>query len=90
MLHEALDAARAGMIAIAHAAPDLALMIEGQAIFGAAGDEMEMAAHRPEEILRPRETLRLLRREHVEIDEFVDVVDAIDVFRDPEQRVKIA
>ncbi len=90
MLHEALDAARAGVIAIAHADADLALAIEGQAILGAAGEEMEMAAHRPEEILRPRETLRLFRRQHFEIDELVDVVGAIDVFRDPEQRMEIA
>src|SRR5690348_11272457 len=82
VLHEALDAARAGMGAIPHAGADFALPIERQPVFGAAGEEMEMAAHGPEEILRPREALRLFRREHFQLDELVYVVDAIDVFRD--------
>ena len=90
VLHEALDAARAGMVGVAHAAPDLALQIEGQAVLGAAGEEMEVAAHRPQEILRPGEALRLLGVEHVALDQLVDAVDAVDVFGDPEQRMEIA
>ena len=64
--------------------------VEGQPVLGAAGEEMQMAAHRPEEILRAVEALRLVRRQHLALDQLVDVVDAVEVFRDPEQRVQIA
>ena len=90
VLHEALDAARASVVGIAHQPPDLALAIKGQPVLGATGEEVQMAPHRPQEILRPREALRLLGREHLQTDELVDVVDAVDVFRDPEQGMEIA
>src|ERR1700687_5567732 len=45
MLHEALDAARAGMGRVAHAAADLALDVEGHALLGAAGQVVQMTAH---------------------------------------------
>ncbi len=90
VLHEALDAARASVVGIAHQPPDLALAIKGQPVLGATGEEVQMAPHRPQEILRPREALRLLGRQHLQTDELVDVVDAVDVFRDPEQGMEIA
>src|SRR5436190_14595329 len=49
-----------------------------------------MAAHGPQKTLRPAEAPRFLGRQHAEIDELCDVVDPVDVFRDPEQRVQIA
>ena len=90
MFHEAFDAARAGVVGVAHAAGDFGLVFEGQAVLGAAGEKMQVTAHRPEEILRAREALRLLGRQHLEIDQGRDVVDAVDVFGDPEQGVEIA
>ncbi len=51
VLHEALDVAQAGMGGVAEAAGHLALDVEGQALLGAAGEEMQVTAHRPEEIL---------------------------------------
>jgi len=47
MLHEALDAARAGMVGVAHAAAHLGLQIEGQPFLGAAGEIVQVAAHCP-------------------------------------------
>ncbi len=90
VLHEALDAARSGMVGVAHAPADFALQVEGEAVLAAAGEEMQVAAHRPQEILRALETLRLVGIEHLALDEIGHVVDAIDVFRDPEKRVEIA
>src|SRR5205807_7773957 len=58
-------------------------------ILGAFGDEMQMTPDRPQEILRAGEALRLLGGQHLEIDELVDAVDAINIFGDPEQRVEI-
>src|SRR6185437_11638614 len=43
MLHEALDATRPGMVGVAHAAPDFALPVEGEAVLGALGEEVQVA-----------------------------------------------
>ena len=51
MLHEALDMAQAAMRLVAEAFGELGLAIEAQPVIGAPGDEMQMAAHRPQEIL---------------------------------------
>src|SRR5262249_9477555 len=57
VLHEALDAARAGMVGVAHAPPDLALAVEGEAVLGALGEVVQVAAHRPQEGLRALEAV---------------------------------
>src|SRR5262249_41744860 len=90
MLHEPLDAAAAGMVGVAHPLADLGLQIEGQPLLGAAGEVMEVAANHPQELLGAREALRSVCREHAEVDEFPDVVGAVDVFRDPEQRMQVS
>ena len=51
VLHEALDVFQAGMRGVAEPHRDLALDVEGQPLLGAAGHEMHVAAHRPQEIL---------------------------------------
>src|SRR5579872_4862821 len=89
MLHEALDAAGAGVIGIAHLAAHFALAVEGQAILGAFAQEMEMAAHGPEEVLRARETRSFFRREDFALDETRHIIDAIDIFGDPEEGMEI-
>src|SRR6185437_11059517 len=90
VLHEALDAARPGMVGIAHAAADLALDVEGEALLGAAREVVEVAAHGPQEVLRPREARRLVGREDAELDELADLVDAVDVLGDPEEALEVA
>ena len=47
VLHEPFDTARPGMIGVAHAAADLGLQVEGQPLLGAAGEIMQVTAHRP-------------------------------------------
>ena len=90
MLHEALDVLLAGMLGIAEPHRDLALDVERQPLLGAAGEEMHVAAHRPEEILAAAEQLVFLLVEHAALDQLVRLAHAIDVFGDPEQRVQIA
>ena len=51
VLHEALDRRQAGMAGIAEPLGDLALDVEMQPLLGLAGEEMHVAAHRPQEIL---------------------------------------
>jgi hypothetical protein len=51
VLHEALDVLHAGMRGIAEADRNLALEVEGQPLFRPFGQEVDMAAHRPQEIL---------------------------------------
>ena len=51
VLHEALDRRQAGMAGVAEPLGDLALDVEMQPFLGLAGEEMHVAAHRPQEIL---------------------------------------
>ena len=51
---------------------------------------MQVAAHRPQEIGAAAEGAVFLRVEHAALDQFVGLAHAIDIFRDPEQRVQVA
>ena len=90
VLHEAFDILHAGMAGIAEPDRDLALHVERQPLFGAAGEEMQVAAHRPQEIGAAAEGAVFLRVEHAALQQFVGLAHAVDVFRDPEQRVQVA
>ena len=90
VLHEALDVGLAGAGRIAELAGDRPLHVEAQALLGPAGEEMQAAAHRPQKLLAAAEQRELARREQAGRDQFVRVLHAIDVFRDPEQRVEVA
>ena len=90
VLHEAFDILHAGMRGIAEPDRDLALHVERQPLLGAAGDEMHVAADRPQEIGAAAEGAVFLRVEHAAFDQFVGLAHAVDVFRDPEQRVQVA
>ena len=79
-----------GCVGVAEPHRDLALDVEGQALLGAAGDEMHVAAHRPEEILAAAEQAVFLAVEHAALDQFLGLAHAVDVFGDPEQRVQVA
>ena len=69
MLHEALDARRAGVVAIAHAAGELGLQVEGQPLLGPVGEVVQVAAHRPQEVLRLGEAVDLRASEQADIDQ---------------------
>ena len=90
VLHEAFDVLHAGMRGVAEPHRDLALHVERHPLFGAAADKMQVAAHRPQKILAAAEGAVFLRVEHAALDQLVGAADAIDVFRDPEQRVQVA
>ena len=68
----------------------LALSQVIQPFLGAAGDEMQMAAHAPQKFVAAFEEFQFLRREQSGADQFLDVAHAIDVFADPEERVEVA
>ena len=90
MLHEALDVAHAGMRGVVKPHRDLALDVEREPLLGAPHDEMHVAAHRPEEILGVAEHLVFRLIEDAALDQLFGAVHAINVFRDPEQRVQVA
>ena len=79
-----------GMLGVAEPHRDLALDVERQPLLGAAGQEVHVAADRPQEVLAAAEQLELLRLEHAALDQLLDVAHAVDVFGDPEQRVQVA
>ena len=90
VLHEALDVAQAGMLGVAEPHRDIALDVERQPLLGAAGEEMHVAADRPQEIFAAAEQSVFVAVEHAALDQFLGLAHAIDVFGDPEQRVQVA
>ena len=59
--HEALDRRGVAAVAIAHAPGDLRLQVEGQPLLGPAGGEVQVAAHRPQEVEGAQEGPHLAR-----------------------------
>ena len=90
MLHEAFDIAQAGMRGIAEPHGDIALDVERQALLGAAGEEVHVAADRPEKILTAPKHVVFVAVEHAALDQLLRLAHAIDVFGDPEQCVQVA
>ena len=90
VLHEALDVAQAGMRGVAEPHRDIALDVERQPLFGAAGEEVHVAADRPQKVFATAEHLVFVAVEHAALDQFLRLAHAIDVFGDPEQRVQVA
>ena len=90
VLHEALDVLQAGMLGVAEPHRDIALDVERQPLLGAAGEEMHVAADRPQEVLAAAEQPVFVAVEHAALDQFLGLAHAIDVFGDPEQRVQVA
>ena len=74
VLHEAFDVCLAGARRVAEALGDRPLQVEAQALLGAAGEEVQVAAHRPEEFLAAREQREFSRREQAGGDELARVV----------------
>src|SRR5215469_567764 len=90
MLHKTFDAATAGMVGIAHPATDFCLQVESQPLLGTPGEVMQVAANGPQETLGAIEVLRFFRRQHPQLDQFPDIVGAIDVLGYPEQGVEVS
>ena len=90
--HETFDGRRVAPVAIAHAPGDLRLQVEGQALLGAARGEVQMAAHRPQEVEGAQEGRHLLALEHLQVDDAVGagLGRGVQVLGDPEQGVEVA
>src|SRR3546814_8647794 len=88
-LHEAFDRALAGAVGEFHPARDLALEIEGQPVLGAPREDVEMAAHREQEIFGALELAQLARRHQPSVDELGHGAHAVDELADPDERVQV-
>lgn len=89
-MHEPLDLGFARPVGEAHPFGDLALQVEGQPILGTVRDGVEMAPHRPQEVLRAVELAIFVAAEQPGLDQLARLGDVIRVLPDPEQRVEIA
>ena len=90
VLHEMLDRPPPAGVAIIHAAGDFDLKVEGQLILRPPRDHVQMAAHRPKEILRRGEGLILLLPQEPDPDQFRRPAHPVQVFPDPVERLQIA
>ena len=79
-----------GPVLVAQARGDLALQVERQAIVGAAGEIMDVAAHGGEEALGALEVARLLLGQHALVDQLAGLAHAIEILGDPEQQMQVA
>ena len=93
--HEPLDAVLPAMPGVSHAGADHGLQIEGQPVFGAAGDVVQMEAHRPQERPRPPGVLGLAGGQDaaaraVGADQLAHHLGAEHVAAHPVQRLQVA
>ena len=78
------------MLGIAEPHRDLALDVEGQPLLGAAGEEVHVAAHRPQEIAAAAKPPVFARVIDAVLDQLLALAHAVDVFGDPVERVQVA
>ena len=90
MFHEALDIFQPRMGLVAKPARKLRLSVKTQTVFAAAGNEMQMAANRPEKVFAFLEPRQLLVGKRPLVGKLFRGIGVIEEFRDPEQRMKIA
>jgi hypothetical protein len=89
VLHEMLDRAAAGMVLVSQPFGDLHLDVECHLVLSAIGDQVQVAAHRPEKPLGRVEGGEFLGAEHAEIDQVPRAGHAMFVFRDPVERLQV-
>ena len=89
-LHEPFDRAFARPVGKVHAQRHFALQIEGQSVFGSPGDDMQVAAHRPEEVFRSPERAVFDPGQQPDVHQFGRISHFVDILADPVQRVQIA
>ncbi len=85
-----LDGAPPRAVFVAHALGDLDLEVEGEPVGGAVGEQVHVAAHRPEEFVGLAEGLKFVVGENLQRGQFGNARDAVDVFRHPEQGLQVA
>ena len=90
VLHEALDRAQAGMALIAEPLGHQLLHVEAQPLLGPAGEEVQVATHRPEEALAAAEAAIFVAVEHAGLDELGLGLVGIEILGEPVQRVQVA
>src|SRR4029079_16077724 len=89
-LHEALDRRLPGAVGVVHDPRDARLIFEAEPFLGPAGEQVQMAAHRPEEALGAVEPAKLCGGEQPRSDEVAGALDAMDILADPVKRVEVA
>jgi hypothetical protein len=89
-LHEPLDRRFPWPVGVVHDLGDARLIFEAQPLLGAAGEQMQVAAHRPEEALRAVEAAELGGGEKPGLHQVGRFLDAMDVLADPVERVEVA
>ena len=95
VLHEALDTILLAVARVTHARPDHRLEVEGQAFLGAAGDQVQMKSHGPEEVPGTANGLRFLLGDQpaaggTDAHQFGHALHAEGVARKPVQRLQVA
>ena len=75
---------------IAHALGHFLLDLEGQPVICPADEEVQIAAHGPQEILGALEGTVFGFREYALADQFGVGLDAVEIFADPVERIEIA
>ena len=89
-LHEALDRGFPGAVGVVHDLGDARLIFETQPLLGAAGEQVQVAAHRPEEALGAVEPAEFRGAEQPRPDQVGRALDAMHIFADPVERVEVA
>jgi hypothetical protein len=90
VLHEMLHGAAPGMVLVAHPLGHLDLVVEGQLVLRAVGDQVQVAAHRPEEAFGRVEGGEFVGRNTPRVHEVADPGHAMFVFRDPVEGLQVA
>jgi hypothetical protein len=90
--HEPLHRGGVTAVSVAHPPRQFRLQVEGQPLLGPPGGEMQMAAHRPEEVEGADEGGDLAPLEHLELQHALDPLGLgrVQVLADPEQGVEVA
>ena len=89
-LHEDFDAAPPVLILESETGRQLHLIVEGELFLRASGEVMKVTAHGPEKTFGGGEDFRLIRFHDAFRDQVADFLDVVDVFGDPEERLKVA
>ena len=88
--HEALHPRPAMPPCKAHPRRGFQLEVEGQPIFRPASDGVQVATHRPQEILRLLKLAQFQLGQQPDIDQFGHRPHPVHIFADPEQCVQVA
>ena len=83
-LHEHLDRAAADLVLVAHGLGHLNLHVKGQLFGGPPRQQMQMAAHRPQKAFGGGEAGKFVFGKNPKRHQIGRVVDAVNVFGDPE------